>query len=228
MIFNHDWGGEPVAMTAQVVQGEVCWPQMLRVLRGTRYWTRAQLAAQLRVTSTVLRDWEDGVATPDISVQRQVRDILGRPVEEAHLAQLVRQSPMARYLFRTDRPPQTGKPSRILELSDRILEDQPLGRDVFMCPRTSQQVELTAGVDAMLNSRGRFYGGEMVMATARTIWLQYVQGGMTVRHALSRWVPMRLPDGMPVCIYERRTVTPSAYMSLPAEPIFTPLDEMVV
>lgn len=215
-------------MAAQVVQGEVCWPQMLRVLRGTRYWTRAQLAAQLRVASTVLRDWEDGVTIPDIGVQRQVRDILGRPVEEAHLAQMVRQSPMARYLFRTDRPPQTGKPSRILELSERILEDQPLGREVFMSPRTAQHVELTAATDAMLNSRGRFYGGEMVMATARSIWLQYVQGGMTVRHALTRWVPMRLPDGTPVCLYERRTVTPSAYLSLPPEPIFTPLDELIV
>ncbi len=214
-------------MTVQVAQGEVCWPQMLRVLRGTRYWTRAQLAAQLKVASTALRDWEEGVSTPDIGVQKQVRDILGRPVEDAHLALVVRQSPTARYLFRTDREPQTGKSSRILELSESIINEQPLGREVFLSPRTPQQVDLTAGTDAMLNCRGRFYGGEMVMATVRTIWLQYVQGGMTVRHALTRWVPMRLPDGTPVCLYERRTVTPSAYLSLPSEPVFTSLDELV-
>ncbi|MFV3130607.1 helix-turn-helix domain-containing protein [Niveispirillum sp. KHB5.9] len=205
----------------------VCWPDMLRMVRGTRFWTLAQMAAQLKVSPTALRSWETGADLPDPAVQRLVRDLLGQPVGDAQLASLVRDSKASRYLFRTDRDPQVGRPSRILELSNALIAEQPLGRDVFFTPRTYQQVELTAEADAMLNSQGSFFGGEMVMATMRLIWLQYVQGGMTVRHALTRWVPMRLPDGTPVCLYERRTVTPSAYLSLPAVPTFTPLDAMV-
>lgn len=206
----------------------VCWPDLLRIVRGTRFWTRAQLAAQLKVTPAALRSWESGVDVPDPAIQRVVRDLLGRPVGEVQLSTLIRESQTSRYLFRADRSPQINKPSRILELSDSLVAEQPFGRDVFFTPRTAQQVELTAEADAQLNSQGRFYGGEMVMATMRLLWLQYVQGGMTVRHALTRWVPMRLPDGTPVCLYERRTVTPSAYLSLPAQPIFTPLDGVVV
>lgn len=215
-------------MNGQVVGGDrVCWPDMLRMARGTRFWTLAQMAAQLKVSPSALRRWENGADLPDPSVQRLVRDLLGQPVGEAQLAALVRRSRTSRYLFRADREPQIGKPSRILELSDSLVAEQPCGRDIFFTPRTYQQVELTAETDNLLNSQGRFHGGEMVMATMRLIWLQYVHGGMTVRHALTRWVPMRLPDGTPVCLYERRTVTPSAYLSLPAQPIFTPLDSMI-
>lgn len=215
-------------MDGQVVASErVCWPEMLRLARGVRFWTLAQMAAQLKVPPCTLRGWENGVDMPDPAVQRLVRDLLGSPVEGAQLTELIRGSSASRYLFRTDREPQAGKPSRILELSDALVAEQPFGRDVFFTPRTSQQVELTAETDALLNSRGRFFGGEMTMATMRIIWLQYVKGGMTVRHALTRWVPMTLPDGTPVCLYERRTVTPSAYLSLPAQPIFTPLDSLV-
>lgn len=198
------------------------------MVRGTRFWTLAQMAAQLKVSPLALHNWESGVDLPDPSIQCLVRDLLGQPVGEAQLSALIRNSKSSRYLFRCDREPQVGKPSRILELSEALVAEQPFGRDIFFTPRTPQQVELTAESDAMLNSQGHFYGGDMVMATMRLIWLQYVQGGMTVRHALTRWVPMRLPDGTPVCLYERRTVTPSAYLSLPAKPIFTPLDTMVV
>jgi len=213
-------------MQTQQIQKDVCWPHMLRMLRGTRFWTRAQLAAQLQVKMTTLCEWEDGVSPPDEAVQRHLRDLLDRPVEEANLVQMVRTSPQSRYLFRTDVEPQTGRSSRILELSDSMVKEQPFGREIFFVPRTRQQVELTAENDALLNSHGCFYGGEMVMATVRAIWLQYVQGGMTVRHALTRYVPMKMADGTPVCLYERRTVTPSAYLSLPAVPIFTPLDAL--
>ncbi|MFY8092522.1 MAG: hypothetical protein ACOVN0_03470 [Niveispirillum sp.] len=185
------------------------------------------MAAQLKVSPIALRSWENGEDLPDPAAQRLIRDLLGQPVGEAQLSALIRQSKASRYLFRCDRAPRVGVTSRILEVSDALVAEQPFGRDVFFVPRTPQQVELTAESDAMLNSQGKFYGGEMAMATARLIWLQYVQGGMTVRHALTRWVPMRLPDGTPVCLYERRTVTPSAYLSLPAQPIFTPLDKLV-
>ncbi|MBP7334505.1 DNA-binding transcriptional regulator [Niveispirillum sp.] len=205
----------------------VCWPDMLRMVRGTRFWTLTQMAAQLKVSPAALRSWESGYDVPDPAAQRLVRDLLDTPVGEAQLTAIIRGSTACRYLFRADRSPQVGKPSRILELSDAMVAEQPFGRDVFFAPRTPQHVELTAESDAVLNSQGNFYGGEMVMATMRLIWLQYVQGGMTVRHALTRWVPMRLPDGTPVCLYERRTVTPSAYLALPAQPIFTPLDGLV-
>lgn len=215
-------------MGGLVVGGEAtCWPDMLRMVRGTRYWTLAQMAAQLKISPSALRCWEKGEDVPDPCAQRMVRDLLGQPVGAAELASVVRASKTSRYLFRTDREPQVGKTSRILELSDTLVAEQPCGREIFFTPRTYQQVELVAETDALLNSHGAFYGGEMAMATMRLIWLQYVQGGMTVRHALTRWVPMRLPDGTPVCLYERRTVTPSAYLSLPAQPIFTSLDTMV-
>lgn len=205
----------------------VCWSDMLRMARGTRFWTLAQMAAQLKVSPAALRSWEKGEDLPGPTAQRLIRDLLGQPVGETQLTTLIRESKASRYLFRCDRSPQVGMPSRILEVSDALVAEQPFGRGVFFAPRTPQQVELTAESDAMLNSQGNFYGGEMVMATMRLIWLQYVQGGMTVRHALTRWVPMRLPDGTPVCLYERRTVTPSAYLALPAQPIFTPLDGLV-
>ncbi|MFV3075950.1 hypothetical protein [Niveispirillum fermenti] len=214
-------------MGIQQVEEEVCWPRVLRMLRGTRFWTCAQLAAQLKVPLARLRAWEDGSDVPDPGSQRLVRDLIGLAVEDVRLADMVRGGNAHRYLFRTDRPPQAGKPSRILEVSETLVTDQPYGREVFFAPRTAQQADLTAELDDLLNSQGRFYGGEMVMATVRAIWLQYVPGGMTVRHALTRWVPMRLPDGTPVCLYERRTVTPSAFMALPATPIFTPLDALV-
>lgn len=207
-----------------VASDKVCWPEMLRLVRGTRFWTFAQMAAQLRVSIGTLQRWEAGGDTPDLAVQRLIRDLLEQPVGPADLCSQIRHGKAPRYLFRTDRTPLAGKPSRILEVSDTLVADQPLGRNVFFANRTQQQADLTAETDAMLNAQGQFFGGEMAVATVRAIWLQYVQGGMTVRHALTRWVPMKLSDGTPVCIYERRTVTPSAYMSLPSQPVFTPLD----
>lgn len=215
-------------MHGQVVGSDkVCWPEMLRLVRGTRFWTFAQMAAQLKVPPSTLHRWESGADMPDLSAQRLVRDLLEQPVGTADLCSQIRHGKAPRHVFRTDRDPLAGKPSRILEVSDTLVADQPFGRDVFFANRTQQQAELTAEIDAMLNAQGRFFGGEMAVATVRMIWLQYVQGGMTVRHALTRWVPMKLADGTPVCIYERRTVTPSAYMSLPALPVFTPLDCLV-
>ncbi|OYQ35593.1 hypothetical protein CHU95_07685 [Niveispirillum lacus] len=215
-------------MNTQIVDtGDVCWPDLLRMVRGTRFWTIAQMAAQLNVSVCSLRSWENGDDLPDCTVQRLVRDLLGQPVEEARLSSMIRQSKAGRYLFRCDRSPKVGAPSRILELSDALAAEQPFGRDIFFAPRTRQHVELTAEADSLLNSQGRFYGGEMVMATMRLIWLQYVPGGMTLRHALTRWVPMHLPDGTPVCLYERRTVTPSTFAALPEQPIFTPLDKLL-
>lgn len=215
-------------MQGQVVGSDkVCWPEMLRLVRGTRFWTLAQMAAQLKVSLCTLQRWESGGDMPDPSVQRLIRDLLVQPVAAADLPSQIRHSKSSRYLFQTDRSPQAGKPSRILEVSDTLVADQPFGRGIFFAERTQQHADLMAEADATLNAQGNFYGGEMVMATMRLIWLQYVQGGMTVRHALTRWVPMKLSDGTPVCIYERRTVTPSAYLSLPAQPVFTPLDSLV-
>lgn len=205
----------------------VNWPEMLRLVRGTRYWTLAQMAAQLRVSLATLQHWESGGDKPDLATQRLVRDLLGQPVGNSDLGSLIRTGKAARYLFRTDLVPLAGRPSRILEISDSLVADQPFGREIFFADRTPQQADLTVEADATMNSQGRFYDGEMVMATARMLWLQYVKGGMTVRHALTRWVPMKLADGTPVCIYERRTVTPSAYLTLPEQPVFTPLDSLV-
>lgn len=212
---------------AFVRDNDYIWAQSLRMLRGTRFWTREQMAMQLRVDTAVLRAWEAGLAIPDIRIQIMIRDLLGRPVEGTSLRDLLKHSNTCRHLFRTDLPVKTGKPSRILEISDALSREQPLGRDVFFRPRNAHEVELTRESDEMLHRCGRFYGGEMVMATMRTIWLQLLPGGMSVRHAISRWVPMRLEDGTPVCLYERRSVTPSAFISLPALPTFMPLDEMI-
>ncbi len=210
---------------------ENAWPVLIRNLRQFRNLTQSALAQMVGVDQVTVSRWETGRNVPEIAMQRRLRDFLARPADDRRLFASVALSFHPRYLFRTDLEVRVGGPSRILEVSEGLVAQQPLGRSGIFRPLTRFDVEAIQERDALLNSLTPFFGARIRVADLYEPVLIYrnrLDSSPERRHARVRLTTLALSDGTPACLYERQLVPPDEYAAWDRQVRIRDVDEMML